>query len=223
MKQQTIARAALAVCVLLALAACQRGVQVSSTPDGPTPASGIQPVVVATTGAAVPTGTTLRARLNSEISTSSSRVGDRFTATLQTPILNAQRETVIPAGARINGTVTALRKSIDVASPAIVKLDFQTINWGNRSVPLSAAITSTEAETRGGGITEALQGAAVGAAAGAALGAVLGRDVEGALTGAAIGAAGGTAISLGTQDQAGVLAAGTSMTLRLTEPLPLGR
>ncbi len=221
MNQQQLTRAILAACVPFALSACQRGVQVTS-PGAPTP-SGSQAVVVATTGAAVPAGTVVQARLDQELSTSNSQEGQRFTASLLSPILNAQRETVVPAGARINGTVTALRKSIDVASPAIIRLDFQTINWGNRSVPLSAEITATQAETRGGGITEALRGTAAGAAAGAALGAVIGRDVQGALTGAAIGAAAGTAISLGTQDQAGVLPRGTTMTLRLTEPLPLGR
>ncbi|MDQ3556301.1 MAG: YMGG-like glycine zipper-containing protein [Gemmatimonadota bacterium] len=205
----------------LALAACQRQVQVATPGNAATAAP--QPVVVATAGPSVPAQTTLELRLNNELSTASSRVGDRFTATLLTPVLNAERQTVIPTGATVRGTVTFLRPSTDVLVPAMIQLDFQNIEWGSRSAPFRAEIVSTQAETRGGGVTETLRGAAAGAAAGAALGAVIGRDVQGALTGAAIGAGAGSVISLGVSDQEGVLRTGTQMTVRLTDPVPLNR
>lgn len=219
MLNQIVRTAALALALPLTLAACQRGANVISSPSPGTESGG--PVVISTAGPSIPSGTTLQARLNEQLGTANSRVGDNFTATLLTPVLNANREVIIPEGATVNGTVTGLRESQDVATPAVIRVDFQSIAWNGRTAPLQAEVTNTQAETSGPGTTETLQGAGIGAAAGAVLGAVLGKDVRGALTGAAIGAGAGTVISLGTQSQQATLPQGTRMTLRLTQPVPL--
>jgi hypothetical protein len=142
---------------------------------------------------------------------------------LVTPILNAQRQTVVPAGAQINGRITALRESIDATTPAIIRLELQNMSWEGRTVPLDAEVIRAEPRREGRTAEDALRGAAAGAAAGAVIGAVIGRDVRGAVTGAAVGAGAGTAISLGVSNQQAYLDEGSSMTLRLTQPLPLRR
>ncbi|CAN5651503.1 hypothetical protein BH23GEM3_BH23GEM3_25450 [soil metagenome] len=209
----------LSLALVVGLGACQRPVQVYSEPAAAT--MGAEQVILpATATNAVPAGTTLQASLDQRLSTEATNVNDTFTLTLQTPVVNANRQTVIPAGARINGRVTAVRQSLDVATPAILRLEFQNIQWQNQQHPFTAEIVETEVRREGRTADDALRGAAAGAAAGAVIGAVVRRDVQGALAGAAIGAGAGTVISLGTANQQAVLDTGTAMTLRVTEPIP---
>jgi len=207
------------VAAAVALGGCQRQAQVYSEPAVGT--MGAQQVILPTGATTnVPVGTQMQATLNQRLSTAETNVNDTFTLSLQTPILTADRETVIPAGARITGRVTAVRQSLDVATPAILRLEFNTLEWGNRSVAFQAEIEDTQVQREGRTTEDALRGAAAGAAAGAVIGTIIRRDIRGALTGAAVGAGAGTVISLGTADQAAVLEPGTQMTLRLTQPLP---
>jgi hypothetical protein len=207
-----------ALSAALALGACQRPVQVYSEPA--VAATAPQQVILpATATTSVPVGTSLQATLDQRLTTAETRVNDTFTMTLQSPILTADRVTVVPAGARITGRVTAVRRSEDVATPAILRLEFNNLQWANRNVPFQAEILETEVRREGRTADDALRGAAAGAAAGAVIGTIIRRDVQGALTGAAIGAGAGTVISLGISEQDAVLEPGTQMTLRLTEPV----
>jgi hypothetical protein len=214
-----LAFGSLTLAAALALGACQRPVQVYSEP-AVAPVAPQQVILPATATTAVPTGTTVQATLDQRLTTMETNVNDTFSMTLQTPILSANRQTVVPAGARITGRVTAVRRSEDVATPAILRLEFNNIQWANRNVPFQAEIVETQVRREGRTTEDALRGAATGAAAGAVIGTIIRRDVRGALTGAAIGAGAGTVISLGTADQDAVLDTGTQMTLRLTEPVP---
>jgi hypothetical protein len=217
MKQLSIGSLALAVTVVAS--ACQRPVDVWSEPA--VAAVPAEVVLAETSPAVVPAGTMIRASLDQRLSTADTDVNDTFTMSLQTPIVNAARETIIPSGARITGRVTAVRPSLDVTTPAIIRLEFQNLQWANRSVPINAEITQTEVRREGRTADDALRGAAAGAAAGAVIGTIIRRDIRGALTGAAVGAGAGTVISLGTADQDAVLDTGTMMTLRLESPIPL--
>jgi hypothetical protein len=209
----------LALAAALALGACQRPVQVYSEP-----AVGVmgeqQVILPANATTQVPAGTTVRATLDQRLSTAETNVNDTFTLTLQTPILTADRQTVVPAGARITGRVTAVRQSEDVATPAILRLEFNNLQWANRNAAFQADVVETQVQREGRTTEDALRGAAAGAAAGAVIGTIIRRDIRGALTGAAVGAGAGTVISLGVANQDAVLETGTQMTLRLTQPVP---
>ena len=64
-------------------------------------------MAAAQTNQSVPAGTALRVKLNTTLATFSNRVGDQFQGSLTQPVvLNGQ--TMIPAGARIEGRVTKL-------------------------------------------------------------------------------------------------------------------
>jgi hypothetical protein len=214
-----LAMGTLVLAAATVLGACQRPVQVFSEPA--VGAMGeAQVILPATATTAVPAGTTVRATLDQQLSTAETNVNDTFTLTLATPIMTADRQTVVPAGARITGRVTAVRQSLDVATPAILRLEFNNIQWQNRNFPFQADVVDTGVRREGRTAQDALRGAAAGAAAGAVIGTVLRGDIRGALQGAAVGAGAGTVISLGTADQQAVLDTGTHMTLRLTEPVP---
>ncbi|MFP4598656.1 MAG: hypothetical protein ACLFVJ_10420 [Persicimonas sp.] len=169
---------------------------------------------------AVPTGTPLQVELDQELNTEDTEVGERFSATLVQSLRDAEGNVVVPAGAKVHGTVTGLKKSDRHGEQAAIRLDVQELELEDRTYAMQARITETEVEAkRDKG--DVGKGAAVGGVAGAALGAVIGRDVEGTLLGGALGAGAGTVISLGIGSADAVLEAGTEMELRTTERIEL--
>jgi hypothetical protein len=200
----------------LVVAGCARQTRIESTGD----------VAVSSTAAnsrALPSGASLDIRLDQEIGTKVSKVGDTFSGTVENTVVAANGETVVPAGSKVYGKVTGLDNSDHAGEPAAIKVDFERIEIRGQSYPLSAKVTATNLQTRGGDTRdETLKKAGIGAAAGAVLGAVLsGGELSKILLGGALGAAAGTAISLGVGDVEGVLPAGTKMTLQTTRTVAL--
>ena len=171
----------------------------------------------------LPSGTTIDVRLDQELGTKSSKVGDTFTATVVNAVVAQNGATVVPAGSKIYGKVTGLDNSERVGDAAAIKIDFERIEVAGTSHPLAAKVTATNLETRGADTrNETIQKAGIGAAAGAVLGGILsGGDLDKILLGGVLGAAAGTAISLGMGDVEGVLPAGTTMTLQTTRTVGL--
>ncbi len=170
------------------------------------------------TSGSMPIGTTLHVRLDDSLGTDRSQVGDRFTATVTSAVTANDGSTVVPAGAKVHGTVTGLDKSDRVGESAFIRLDFERLAFSGREYQFDADVVATDLETRGDTRSETVKKAGIGAAAGAVLGAVLGdADLKNIVLGAAIGAAAGTVISLGSGDVEAVLPAGSEMTLRSTE------
>lgn len=200
----------------LVLAGCARQTELESGGD-------VELNVSPADASSLPTGMLMDVRLDKEIGTKVSSVGDEFTATVQSAIVAQNGETVVPAGAKVHGKVTGLDNSDRVGEPAAIKIDFDKLAFDGKDFDFNARVTATNLQTRGGDTRdETLQKAGVGAAAGAVLGAVLsGGDLDKILIGGALGAAAGTAISLGTGEQEGVLPAGTAMKLQTTRVIAL--
>lgn len=170
--------------------------------------------------ATVAAGTTFDVLLDREISTRSHRPGDRFTAKLAADVASPDGKVLIPAGAAVEGEVTAAQASKEAGQQATITLAFQTLAVEGRTYPLRASVVAAEVKSQRT-TSDAEQAAKIvgGAAAGAVLGKVLGKDAKAVIIGAAAGAAAGTAIALGTADYAGVIPAGGKLTLKLDEPL----
>jgi hypothetical protein len=169
-------------------------------------------------------GTTFAVSLNETLSTGTNKAGDGFTATLQEPILDADGDIVVPAGATVRGRVTRVDHSGNVGETAVMNLAFESISFGGKSYPLEASVVEANPErrTRQSAGTQAGKVAA-GAAAGAILGRVLGKDTKSTLKGAVIGAAAGTAIAMGTSDVDAVLRSGSTMRVKLDAPITVRR
>jgi len=198
------------------LTGCARQARVESSGDVAISAS-------PTDSRSLPSGTTVDIRLDSEIGTKSSKVGDTFTSTVTNAVMAQNGVTVVPAGSKVYGKVTALDNSDRVGDAAAIKVDFERIEVGGVSHPFYAKVTATNLETRGADSrNETLKKAGIGAAAGAVLGGILsGGDLDKILIGGAIGAAAGTVISLGMGDVEGVLPAGTTLKLQTTRVVAL--
>jgi hypothetical protein len=166
----------------------------------------------------IPAGMTITATLDQALGTSMSKAGDRFTATVTGAHRAQDGSVVIPAGAKIEGRVTATDDSDNATEPALIRLAIDRIRFDGRSYPLSAAIVQSEpvqtSETSSADRTRAV---VIGGAVGAALGAIVGgRDLDKIIIGGTLGAAAGSIISLGTEVNA-TLPAGSRMTVRATQ------
>lgn len=200
--------------LLLALGAC-RTATVTSEPH---------PTQATTTPAGpgqVPVGTTLDVKLDQDLSTDQSHKGDTFTATLVSAVNGADGQVLLPAGSKVEGTVTGVAPSAKYGDQAAIRLDFNDIVVGGTSHPLSAEVVSAKpkAQTNTGRVGK---GAGIGAAGGALLGAVLGKSVKGAVIGGLLGAGTGTVISLGTGEVQAKLPAGSEMKLRTDQIIDVG-
>jgi hypothetical protein len=194
------------VLVLTTVAGCSRPVQVVSGGD-------VSGDVIPASANVLPVGTTLEIQLDQQISANDSRVGDRFTAHVTTPVVAQNGAVVVPAGAIVEGRVTAIQPSRDPTRPALIRLDFDALRIGDRRYPFTASVERTALPGRNNDDLKKKAGA--GAAAGGVLGAVLGRgDLKDIVLGGAIGAAAGSLISLGTDRVEARLPQGTRLTLR---------
>jgi hypothetical protein len=189
--------------------------------DAPAPLPAPEPRVVTST---VPIGTNMSLTLNETLSTERNRVGDSFTATLQSPIMDGSGNVLIPAGATVRGRLTEVNKSGHVGETGILKLAFEAVSFGGRSYPMDGTVVRANPQRSNRTSTgETVGKVAAGAAAGAVLGRVLGKDTRSTVKGAVIGAAAGTAIAMGTADVDVVLPAGSSMEIRVDSPIEIRR
>jgi hypothetical protein len=195
--------------------ACSTSGQTASVVPDPV----VQPAPPPPNASYIPAGTVLTTRLENELSTEDTDVGDTFTVTVVNALVAGNGETVIPAGATITGLVTGIGEKDDHTA---VRLNFTRINIDGASHPFSANITSTHALDADRDTDDIVRAAGVGAAAGAVLGAIIGDgDLRDILVGGALGAGAGTIISLGRGDIAHELPAGTHMLLQTTDRVKL--
>jgi hypothetical protein len=193
----------------------------ATAPADTVPVAPAQPAPPPADARAIPGGTMLNVRLNQELSTAMSRVGDSFTVTVMEPLIAANGQTVVPADAVITGLVTGVGPAGEDRELAAIRLNFTRINIDGVSHPLTANIVRTQVP---GDTRPALDEQAIITAAGvgAVLGAILGGDLRDMLVGAVLGAGAGTVISLGMggADEA-VLPAGTHLTLQTVSRVQL--
>lgn len=203
---------ALAVATLFALGACRS----AEIEPGPT----VQPAPLPSANA-IPRGTVLNVRLNETLSTDRSSVGERFTATVITPLETTGGRTVVPVGSIVSGVVTGVDPSTRRGDVAAIRVNFDRLQIGNRTYPFTADVIDTEPRLTNDE-SRILERAGIGAAAGAVLGAIVtGGELEGILIGGALGAGAGTIISLGVGDVDPELDKGSVLTLRTTSNVQL--
>ena len=162
----------------------------------------------------LPAGTALSLRMTSAVASDSSRVEEPVHAELRAPV-TVNHETVLPAGAEVNGVVTDVARSGRVKGRARVAYRFTSVRAHGETYEMkTAAITHEARATKG----KDARNVAIGAGVGAALGAVFGGG-SGAAKGAAVGGAGGVGYDLATRGEEVHIAPGAPVTVRLTAPL----
>src|SRR5436190_7313186 len=170
--------------------------------------------VAAPRGVTVPEGTLLHLKLTTAVASDTAQVEDAVRAELTQGVVIDGR-TVIPAGSRVSGVVTAADGAGRVKGRARLVLGFTSVTIGNTRYDMNTEpISQLAAATKGDDATKI----GVGAAAGTALGAILGGK-KGAAEGAAVGGGAGTAVVLATKGEEVRLPSATDISTRLTAPL----
>ena len=135
----------------------------------------------------LPEGTMFQVRLAETLDTRRNRTGDRFTATLDSPIVENGVE-IIPRGANFSGRVDTSQSSGRLKGHAVMTLELDAFELNGRKYQIT---TSHSSRASGGHKRRNLVAIGGGAGAGAGIGALAGGPA-GALIGAGAGAGAGT-------------------------------
>ncbi len=154
-------------------------------------------------------------RLDSAISSETARVEDRVVARVSRDV-EVDGRTVIPEGAKLEGTVTLVDQGGRFRERARLEVRFHTLVLSNTTrIAIETDRIFRDGEAPGREATSKIGASAV---VGSILGAVIGGK-KGAAIGGAVGAAGGSAAVMAGGTNAAVMSAGSPYTVRLTSPI----
>lgn len=165
-------------------------------------------------------GTSFGMTMRDTITSRTAKAGDSFTASVAQDVRDARGRIVIPAGAKVEGTVMEVKPAPSSTQTGTMVLKVTSVTVGQNAYPIDATIDSVTTVMKGRGITggDAAK-VGVGAAAGAVLGRIVGKDAKGAVIGGVVGGAVGAGVAAGTKDVDIVVPAGARVVVRLTQPL----
>ncbi len=149
----------------------------------------------------VETGTVMRARMNSTISSKTAVAGSSFTSTITEPVYSSTGVVVIPVGSILNGRISSVRKASKGGEPGQLDVSFVSIRLPNgRLRTINGSLTDLESgkttsDNEGGASASKMKNRKIvfiggGAAGGAVLGAMVGGGKATAI-GAILGAGAG--------------------------------
>ncbi len=163
-----------------------------------------------------PAGAVLRVRLNSALDTNRNRPGDRFTAVLESPVMDGSR-LAIPRGALAKGHVVAARDSGRLKGRAVLQLALDSVEWNNRVYPVETSLYARASQNHKKRNWALIGG---GSGLGAIIGALAGGG-KGAAIGAGAGAAAGTTGAALTGKREVRLPAESIVSFRLRRPVTI--
>jgi hypothetical protein len=195
-------------CLLVTALATTPAVAQSSDANPPTQVSSSSPGVV-------PTGQELDVRLQTPLDSETANVEDRFETTTEVDLMQDGR-VLVPAGAIVRGVVQSVDRASRTDRTGELTLAFDELVIEGKSYPIRALATDVMK-------SEGLKGEAGRIAAGAGVGAIVGGIIggmKGAITGILIGAGGTIAATEGKDVE---LEPGTTLRIRLEEPVDVSR
>jgi hypothetical protein len=163
----------------------------------------------------IPAGATLSLASGSKICTSANRVGERFNATVTSPVVGSNGA-VIPVGAVASIEVTELKRSENVNDNVRMGFRVVSVTYGGHTYPVSATTTDAQVtkiknQPKSKDIQKVVGGAAIGAIAGQ----ILGGSTKATVIGAAAGGAAGAATAAATANYEGCVNPGARITATL--------
>ena len=159
---------------------------------------------------AIPSGQEIDVRLQTQLSSATAQVEDRFEATTMVDLFSGSR-VLIPAGSVMRGVVRTVDKATRTDRKGSLTVSFDQVTINNRTYPMRGTVTEALE-------SEGVRGEAGRIGAGAGVGAIIGGiigGVKGALLGVLIGG-GGTIAA--TEGKDVTLPPGTILRVRLDTP-----
>lgn len=159
-------------------------------------------------------GSVMGLQIENTVSSATAKLEDRVDARV-TRDVRVGGETAVPAGSRLRGEVTLVEEGNKFRGSARLGIRFHTLVLEDgSSVPIQTETVYREGDAMGTRSAAKIGGAAVG---GAIIGAILGGGKGAAIGAAAGGGAGTAATAAGPRSQA-VMQAGSTVTVRLSQP-----
>jgi hypothetical protein len=176
----------------------------------------------------IPKGTTMVVKLDQPISSESSRIGEPITATIDTDVLGAAGNVLIPAGSSVQGQVTGVMNTRHMGRDGEVAVRFYEVRTpAGTTIPIHGHIATADNSGRlkgdsalmevAEGVGVAAGGTAIGAVGGTAVGGILGVAGTGAAMGTGIGAIGGIGYALARKGKEVVIPGGTRISIKVDE------
>jgi len=191
------------------------GAQSHAAPGGSAPAAKAPPAPVMM-AMDVPSGTELVLKLETGVSSATSKPEQTVRATVLKPIL-VDGMVAIPEGAAVTGTVISAEQSGRVKGRASIALRFHEVMVSKTAYKINTSRIAREAEaTKGEDATKI----GVGAGVGTAIGAIAGGK-KGAAIGAAVGGGAGTGVVLATKGKEVSIPAGATLRTKIQEPVKI--
>lgn len=164
-----------------------------------------------TTGSsAIPAGQEIDVRLESELSSETAQVEQRFEATTVADLYRGD-EVLIPAGSKVRGIISSVNKATRTDRKGSLTVAFDQVTIRGRSYPMQGTVTQAlESEGIKGEVGKIGAGAGIGAVIGGIIG-----GAKGALLGVLIGG-GGTIAA--TEGKDVTVPAGTILRVRMDTP-----
>ena len=206
-------RAIQVVALAAAVSASGCGATQKATPITTTPPAGPTEVNTSRRGV-IPAGQELDVRLQAPLSSETATREMRFDAVTAVDVTQDGR-VLIPAGSRVRGVVTDVKRPGRIDRVGSLTLSFDQIEVRGRTYPVRGMATQV---FESGGIRDEAGTAGVGAGAGVIVGGLLG-GLKGAVLGAVIGAGGAVAATEGKDIN---LPAGAIIRIRLDQSVNVG-
>jgi hypothetical protein len=179
----------------------------------------------------VPSGTVIRSRMNSTISSKTVAVGSTFTATVTEPVYSSTGEIVIPTGSTLTGRVDEVKRAGKGGNPGTIDVSFVSVRLPNGRVrAINGSLTdldskSAKSDNEGSASGDKMKNRKIifiggGGAGGAILGAAIGGG-KGAAIGAIAGAVGGLIGERMTKGEEATVKSGTEFGVYLNQPISL--
>jgi hypothetical protein len=159
---------------------------------------------------AIPAGQELDARLQTQLSSDTAQVEDRFEATTVADLYRGN-EVLIPAGSLMRGVVKTVQKATRTDRKGELTVSFDQITVRGRTYPMRGTVTQA---LESSGMKGEIGRIGAGAGVGAIIGGILG-GAKGALIGVLVGG-GGTIVA--TEGKDVTLDPGTILRVRLDQP-----
>jgi hypothetical protein len=163
-----------------------------------------------TAGRGIPVGQEIDVRIQTELTSDTAQVEDRFEATTVVDLYEGNR-VLIPAGSVMRGLVTSVNRASRTDRKGSLTVAFNQVTVNGRNYPMRGTVTEA---IESSGIKGEVGRIGAGSAVGAIIGGIIG-GVKGALIGVLVGG-GGTMVA--TEGKDVTLPAGTILRVRLDTP-----
>jgi BON domain len=164
----------------------------------------------------IPAGTLIDIQMVDSIDSSKNKAGEKFLATVATPI-RVDDVTIVPKGADIYVALVEAKSAGKIKGQSELQVELDHLELQGKSYRMRSSVVQQIGKSRG---KDTAKKVGIGAAIGAGIGAIAGGG-KGAAIGAGVGAGSGAAVQIFTKGKQVVIPSETKLGFELQEPVEI--